>query len=232
MLPQSLCKIAFRVSLSLGLVCGSVHGYGQEEPKVNFSLRVSGVAIPSSQDESATKAATVNTQPASFRTNTPPLVSTQSTEARQPIVLPPLYAPNLVLDGKLPDDLVEGRLPPMQSLPYGPDRTYGLLSFEKTWTAPVFCHQPLYFEDTMLERHGHERFPMLTPMISGARFYTSIFTMPYLAYLRRPLQDYPSTGHFRPGSAAPAIRERAPYDKNALRFQILTTGAAFVAAQP
>lgn len=156
-------------------------------------------------------------------------------EGKQPIILPPLPTRNLSLadigTGKLPDDLVEGRLPPTQSLPYGPDRQYGLVGLQKNWTAPVFCHQPLYFEDTMLERHGHERFPKLTPMLSGVRFFTGVATLPYQAYLYRPLVDHPNTGHYRPGSAAPGIRERAPYDKGALRFQILTTGAAFVAVQ-
>jgi hypothetical protein len=154
---------------------------------------------------------------------------------KEPIVLPPLPTRNIsVADigtGKLPDDLVQGRLPPIQSLPYGPDRQYGLVSIQKNWTAPVFCHQPLYFEDTMLERHGHERFPKLTPMLSGVRFFTGVATLPYQAYLYRPLVDHPNTGHYRPGSAAPGIRERAPYDKGALRFQILTTGASFVALQ-
>lgn len=157
-------------------------------------------------------------------------------EERGPIVLPPLPTRNLSINdigtGKLPDDLVGGRLPQTQPLPYGPDRNYGLIGLQKNWTAPVICHQPLYFEDTMLERHGHERFPKLTPMLSGVRFFTGVATLPYQAYLHRPLADHPSTGHFRPGSAAPGIRERAPYDKGALRFQILTTGASFVALQP
>jgi hypothetical protein len=154
---------------------------------------------------------------------------------KEPISLSPLVTPNLALKGiteQFPEDLVEGRLPPIQSLPSGPDRPYGLNLSLKTWSAPVFCHQPLYFEDAMLERHGHERFPHLTPLISGARFFTGVVTRPYMVYLHPPLEDVPNTGHFRPGSPAPAIRERAPYDKGALRFQLLTTGATLVAIQP
>jgi hypothetical protein len=154
---------------------------------------------------------------------------------KEPLSLSPLVTPNLALKGiteQVPEDLMEGRLPPIQSMPSGPDRPYGMYQSLKTWSAPVFCHQPLYFEDAMLERHGQERFPHLTPLISGARFFTGVVTKPYMVYLHPPLQDVPNTGHFRPGSPAPAIRERAPYDKGALRFQLLTTGATLVAIQP
>lgn len=163
------------------------------------------------------------------------VVGIAESTANEPIALSPLTTPNLDLKGiteQIPKDLLEGRLPPRQAIPLGPDRPYELSLSMKTWTAPVYCHQPLYFEDTMLERHGHERLPHLTSIVSGARFFTGVFTMPYMVYLHPPLQDVPNTGHFRPGSPAPAIRERAPYDKGALRFQILTTGATLVALQP
>lgn len=153
-----------------------------------------------------------------------------------PIQLPSLSVPDISLDhignGKIPEDWVEGRLPATIPLPFGPDRQLAMSYSLKTWTAPVFCHQPLYFEDTMLERHGQERFPHLTPLISGVRFYTGILTTPYMVHLHRPLEDVCNTGHYRPGSAAPGLRERAPYDAGALRFQLLTTGAVFVGAQP
>jgi len=148
--------------------------------------------------------------------------------SKGPIALPPLVTPNLSIanigTGQTPEDWVSGRLPDPQVLPYGPDRQVELFSQGKAWVAPVFCHQPLYFEDTMLERHGHEKFPKLTPMLSGARFYTSVFVSPYLAVLRPPLRDISNAGHYRPGSAAPGIRERAPYDPKAMRLQLLTVG--------
>jgi hypothetical protein len=139
-----------------------------------------------------------------------------------------LSTPNLSIanigTGQTPEDWVSGRLPEPQVLPYGPDRQVELFAQGKAWVAPVFCHQPLYFEDTMLERHGHEKCPKLTPMLSGARFYTTAFFSPYLAVLRPPLKDISNAGHYRPGSAAPGIRERAPYDPAAMRLQLLTVG--------
>lgn len=152
--------------------------------------------------------------------------ATQQTKG--PIALPPLSTPNLSIanigTGQTPEDWVSGRLPEPQVLPYGPDRQVELFAQGKAWVAPVYCHQPLYFEDTMLERHGHEKCPKLTPMLSGARFYTTAFFSPYLAVLRPPLKDISNAGHYRPGSAAPGLRERAPYDPTAMRLQLLTVG--------
>jgi hypothetical protein len=117
-------------------------------------------------------------------------------------------------------------------LPYGPDREAGWSVKTKHWVAPVYCHQPTYYEDVMLEHHGHERCVVLQPVLSGARFYTGIFFTPYLATLRPPLQDIPSTGHYRPGSCAPALRQRAPYDPTAMKVQAAATAAGVVALQP
>ncbi len=155
---------------------------------------------------------------------------------REPLVLTALSIPNTSIQGvgtgSAPEDLVAGRLPPTIQLPCGADR-YGFWALgSKTWTAPVYCHQPVYFEETMLERHGQERFPCLQPLVSGATFFTNIAFLPYHSYLQRPLEERYSTGHYRPGSPAPCLRQRAPYDAGALRFQLLTTGTAVLTAQP
>lgn len=155
---------------------------------------------------------------------------------REPLVLPALPTPNTSIEGvgtgSTPEDFVSGRLPPSRWLPYGPDR-YGTWALEtKTWIAPVFCHQPVYFEDTMLERHGQERVPCIQPIISGAKFFTDLAILPYKSYLQRPLEERYNTGHYRPGSAAPGLRQRVPYDAGAIRLQLLTTGTAVLAGQP
>ena len=155
---------------------------------------------------------------------------------REPIVLPALSIPNTSIQGvgtgSTPEDFVVGRLPATIQLPYGADR-YGFWALDrKTWTAPVFCLQPVYFEETMLERHGQERFPYLQPLVSGATFFSNIAFLPYHSYLQRPLEERYSTGHYRPGSPAPCLRQRAPYDAGALRFQLLTTGTTVLTAQP
>jgi len=163
-------------------------------------------------------------------------VDTASDKKKEPIRLPALLIPNTSIQEigtkSTPEDLVAGRLPGTIPLPFGPDR-YGPWAIgTRTWIAPVYCHQPTYLEDTMLENHGHERFPCIQPLVSGARFYSGIAFMPYLSYLNPPLRYSPSYDHYRPGSVAPALRQRAPYDKGALRFQLLTTGTTILAGQP
>jgi len=164
-----------------------------------------------------------------------PAVKPAQETKREPLKVPSLTIPNTSLKsntGATPDDLVVGRLPTPISLPYGQDR-FGYWTLDtKTWTAPVYCQQPTYFDDVMLEEHGHERFPKLQPLVSGVKFYSTAAFLPYLSCLNPPLQNYYSTGHYRPGTAAPCLRQRAPYDKGALRYQLLTTGATILVAQP
>jgi hypothetical protein len=155
---------------------------------------------------------------------------------KEPLRVGSLSIPNTSIagigTGTTPEDATDGRLPDPMPLPYGPDREAGWSVKTKHWVAPVYCHQPTYYEDVMLEHHGHERCVVLQPVLSGARFYTGIFFTPYLATLRPPLQDIPSTGHYRPGSCAPALRQRAPYDPTAMKVQAAATAAGVVALQP
>jgi len=156
--------------------------------------------------------------------------------SKEPLRVGSLLIPNTSIagigTGTTPEDATEGRLPDPMPLPYGPDREAGWSVKTKHWVAPVYCHQPTYYEDVMLEHHGHERCVVLQPVLSGARFYTGIFFTPYLATLRPPLQDIPSAGHYRPGSCAPALRQRAPYDPTAMKVQAAATAAGVVALQP
>jgi len=156
--------------------------------------------------------------------------------SKEPLRVRALSIPNTSISGigtgTTPEDATAGRLPTPMPLPYGPDREAGWSVKTKHWVAPVYCHQPTYYEDVMLEHHGHERCVVLQPVLSGARFYTGIFFTPYLATLRPPLQDIPSTGHYRPGSCAPALRQRAPYDPTAMKVQAAATAAGVVALQP
>ena len=159
-----------------------------------------------------------------------------NTKDVSPLVVPKLTVPNTsiqdVATGSTPEDKTSGRMPGAVPLPHGSNR-YGYWHLDKkTWVPPVFCHQPVYFEETMLERHGHERFPCIQPLISGATFFSNIAFMPYHSYLHPPLEERYNTGNYRPGSAAPALRQRAPYDAGALRFQLLTTGTTVLAVQP
>lgn len=149
-----------------------------------------------------------------------------------PITLGDLAVPNISLQnvgtGDIPDDATSGRMPASVPLPLAIDRGIFLQS-SKQWVPGGFCHQPLYFEDAMLERHGHQRFPYLQPFVSAAKFYGTIPLAPYKWTLQRPLEDRHTLGSFRPGSPAPLIRQRLPYDEAAFSVQVGVSGATVVA---
>jgi hypothetical protein len=154
------------------------------------------------------------------------------TVAQAPIELGELKVPNLSIEdigtGDVPDDVTTDRLPDPIALPMGPERGVFALN-TKEWYQPGFCYQPLYFEDIMLERHGHERYPCLQPFISTAKFFGSVPLAPYKWTLQRPLEDRHSLGNYRPGTPAPLLRQRLPYDPIAIRNQIGASAAAAVA---
>lgn len=149
------------------------------------------------------------------------------------IELAPLSVPNTntqgIGTGVRPEDVTVDRLPASQQLPAGETRIgdWGLQS--KLWVPGGFCHQPLYYEDPMLERHGHVRFPHMQPVVSGVRFFGTIPLMPYLVTLRHPLEEVHTLGAYRPGTAAPVLRYRAHYDPIALRNEVIAAGATAVA---
>lgn len=161
--------------------------------------------------------------------NTPP----RSTE---PLRVKPLQIPDISIDGigtgVTPEDATAGRLPPRMPLPFGPDRGSDWTLSTYNWIAPVYCHNPNYYEDVMLEHHGHERCPPLQPILSGARFYSGLFFTPYLAYLHPPCQDFTNAGHYRVGSPAPALRQRAPYSPGAIKLQLLMTSTGVLILAP
>ena len=157
--------------------------------------------------------------------------SLSSEQPRGPIVILPLNTPNISTEGigtgAKPENMAFGRIPPAQPLPTGLDRGTPVFPHDKLWEPSAICHKPLYFQDTMLERHGHERFHALQPMISGVRFFGTLPLMPYLMTLHPPAEDISNLGHYRPGTAAPRLYERAPYDARALGVQTAVTGATF-----
>lgn len=94
--------------------------------------------------------------------------------------------------------------------------------------ANTFSH-PLYFEDVMLERHGHERFPKLTPMISGARFFATVPMLPYLMTVRPACDCEYKMGHFRVGDCVYPYIQRPPYERNAVIVEAAAIAGASIA---
>lgn len=120
-------------------------------------------------------------------------------------------------------------------LPDGISR--GMYHTQICWWASNIRHFPLYFEDPMLERHGHKRCCYLCgsecaqSVVSGAKFFGTIFALPYLYTLQPKHECVYSLGPYRAGSGAPCLRDNLPYDRGALIVES-ATAAAFFWAMP
>lgn len=96
------------------------------------------------------------------------------------------------------------------------------------WNASLLNHQPLYFEDVNLERHGFSH-GKLQPLVSGAKFFGTLPTLPYQMCARPPQTTRYTLGESRPGSQAPYVHERLPVNLDAAAFQAaVITGLVFV----
>lgn len=84
----------------------------------------------------------------------------------------------------------------------------GWMPAEYHWLAAEYIHQPLYFDDVVLERYGQSISPALQPLISGRRFFATIPLMPARLLVHHPYDPAYSYGYFRPGSPTPCIRQR------------------------
>ncbi|MEM8736007.1 MAG: SHD1 domain-containing protein, partial [Planctomycetota bacterium] len=78
------------------------------------------------------------------------------------------------------------------------------------WKAPGHCHKPLYFEQTQLERYGHEAGPVVQPFISTAHFFANIAVLPYKMGIHPPNECQYSLGYYRPGNCAPYMVQPLP----------------------
>jgi hypothetical protein len=111
------------------------------------------------------------------------------------------------------------------ALPDGQQR--GMIAQSVHWKPANICHFPLYFEDAMLERHGHVRWGCAQPLVSGAKFITTLPLLPYITTLQPPCEPRYTLGHFRPGNCAPALKDHLPWDRRAATVEVLSAGAYF-----
>ncbi len=150
--------------------------------------------------------------------------------ARSPAVqegrfsLPPLMAATTqtgeIGNGRTPDGFRGEDSPPLQALAEsGFQRGIDWDWSVRTWEAPNTFSHPRYFEDRMLERHGHERFPYLQPIASGTRFFTQVAILPYLMAVSPPFECEYTIGYYRTGSCVPKLKQRPPYERRAVIAQ-------------
>ncbi len=148
-------------------------------------------------------------------------------------ILPRLAAPALSTDqignGRTPpgidqDEIEVGRLPESAN-----DRITGWNWSVCQWEAPNTFSNPRYFEDRMLERHGHRRLDCLQPAISGARFFGTVAMLPYLMTVRPACECEYTLGYYRPGSQVPGFFQRPPYDRDAVIVQSAVSSGLMIA---
>jgi hypothetical protein len=131
-------------------------------------------------------------------------------------------------EGRFPDDIAAGRFKGAgelyQSLGYR--REWAASSY--AWVAPGLCHNPLYFEEINLERHGHS-FGLVQPGVSFLNFYGRLILLPYLMGATPPRECVYTLGYYRPGSYAPFQLHRPPLSaKGALYEAAAITGAYLI----
>lgn len=98
------------------------------------------------------------------------------------------------------------------------------------WQPSMICHYPLYFEDAMLERHGHVRFGCFQSLAAGAKFFGTLPLLPYLHTLKPKHECQYALGHYRAGSPAPLVRDHLPWDRKAAVVEALAWSSFFWAA--
>ncbi|MDR1478489.1 MAG: hypothetical protein LBJ00_06055 [Planctomycetaceae bacterium] len=119
-----------------------------------------------------------------------------------------------------------GRLPVECPLDYEPytGRHFSQTCFQ--WKASAVCTKGAYFENVQLERYGHSVCPLLEPVISGVKFFTTIPVLPYKAGLTPPNECVYTLGHYRVGNCAPHTLDPLPISVRAILFE----GAAVAGA--
>lgn len=91
------------------------------------------------------------------------------------------------------------------------------------WSPTGLWHNPLYFEEPNLERHGLT-FGVAQPAVSAAHFLGNVAALPYHMAIRHPQDCVYSLGDCRPGDPVPYYRYREPFNKHAS----ITEAAAIV----
>jgi len=150
-------------------------------------------------------------------------------EQRLPIVttgqmtLPRILAGTTALNGSTPKEFLGAEETSLSDLPEsGNERDSAWIASNYQFAAANTFSHPRYFEDRMLERHGHERFPHLQPMVSGARFFATFPMLPYLMTVRPAFECESQLGYFRPGDCVYPYLQRPPYQRDA----VIVEGAA------
>ena len=129
--------------------------------------------------------------------------------------------------GELPTNLARERFAAIEPRVQMPGASRAWRGSTKYWNASLLNHQPLYFEDVNLDRHGFT-YGWKQPFISGAKFFATIPAMPYLVAACPPNQTQYTLGESRPGDHAPYVHVRPPVSASGAALQAgVITGLIF-----
>ena len=141
-----------------------------------------------------------------------------------------LKLPNVLQrEGALPKDQFRQKADAMGPTFVMQDRSTEWDLVEFHWQASELWSRPLYFEDVMLERHGHTCNKIIQPALSGTRFYSSVAILPYKMAIDPGHREIYTLGHYRPGSYAPPLLQRPPFrPAAAVAYGGIITGLIFL----
>lgn len=91
------------------------------------------------------------------------------------------------------------------------------------WQASQVSHNPLYFEDSGLERSGHSFSEAVQPFVSVGKFGVQVAAIPYSIALDPVWKRETPLGHYRPGECAPKRHLALPINGRAA----VVAGAAY-----
>ncbi|MBM81652.1 MAG: hypothetical protein CMJ78_13820 [Planctomycetaceae bacterium] len=96
------------------------------------------------------------------------------------------------------------------------------------WAPTELAYPDLYFEDAQLERNGYA-YGRLQPLMSGARFFLTIPSLPYRMGANPPTEKIYELGHFRPDDDVPPYIVKMPRSRTAGIWQgVVVTGLVFI----
>ncbi|WP_339734521.1 hypothetical protein [uncultured Gimesia sp.] len=98
-----------------------------------------------------------------------------------------------------------------------------------TWEASDINYNPLYFEDTNLERYGNSRKDLVQPFVSIGRFTGQLLALPYQMSIDPVRKKIYPLGYYRPGEYTPKRINGIPWNTKAAVTEGLTaTGLIFL----
>jgi len=130
--------------------------------------------------------------------------------------------------GPLPPDRAAEVFSDLKPREQPPGTTRNVNAHTVYWQASLLNHQPLYFEDVNLERHGFS-YGIWQPLVSGTKFFATMPALPYLVAAQPPQTTRYTLGETRPGNHACYVYEFPPLNADAALIEAgVITGLFFI----